>query len=213
MTGFFAPAHAAFAIVALAQAPAAQTPAAPPVTEIVMTFTAADGTPLEAKLTVPADATGPVPVVFHLHGAGPRNYDHALQYRDAAGQLRVYRYYDFYAHELARRGLAFFRMSKRGCTMEPSGKPVVDRAVFSRATPTVLLDDYTKALDALRARKEIDATRIVVSGASEGTRLGPELALRSPHGIVGIALSGYAADNTRDTVVWQNSVGPWRNVQ
>ena len=194
-----------------AQAPGAVTP--PAVVDIVMQFTADDGTPLEGKLTLPAGADGPVPVVFHLHGAGPRNYDHALQYRDADGKLHVYRYYDFYSHELARRGVAFFRMSKRGCTAEPSGKPVVDRAVFSTTTPTVLLDDYEKALEALRERGEIDASRIVLSGASEGTRLAPELALRSPQGIVAIGLSGYQADNTRDTVVWQNTVGPWRNVQ
>jgi pimeloyl-ACP methyl ester carboxylesterase len=151
--------------------------------------------------------------VFHLHGAGPRTYDHAIQYRDAAGQVRVYRYYDFYARELARRGIAFFRISKRGCTSEPSGRPVVDRTVFSKATPTVLLDDYARGLEALRARPEIDARRIVLSGASEGTRLAPELALRTPQGIAGLALSGYAADNQRDIVVWQNTIGPWRGIQ
>src|SRR5688572_16778505 len=104
--------------------------AAAPV-DIVIQFTAADGTPLEAKLTVPAEAKGPVPVVFKLHGAGPRNYDHFVQYRDAGGQLQVLKYYDSYAGELARRGVAFFRMSKRGCTNDPrTGRPIVDRAVF-----------------------------------------------------------------------------------
>ena len=184
------------------------------VVDTVIRFAATDGTPLEGKLTVPADAKGPFPVVYHLHGAGPRNYDNPVaQYKDADGQLRLYRYYDFYSHELARRGLAFFRMNKRGCTIEPSGQPRIDRSVFSKATPSVLLDDYANGLDALRGRKEIDPKRIVLSGQSEGTRLGPQLALRSPPGILGIALAGYAADNTRDTVVWQNSVGPWRNIQ
>jgi hypothetical protein len=28
-----------------------------------------------------------------------------------------------------------------------------------------------------------------------------------------IALAGYAADNQHEIVVWQNTVGPWRNVQ
>jgi prepilin-type processing-associated H-X9-DG protein len=104
-------------------------------------------------------------------------------------------------------------MSKRGCKSEPSGRPLIDRSVFSKATPSVLLDDYARGLDALRARKEIDPSRIVLSGASEGTRLAPQLALRAPAGIVGIALAGYAADNQRDVVVWQNTVGPWRNIQ
>lgn len=193
--------------VARAQTPAAAT------SDVVVTFTASDGTPLEGKLSVPRNAAGPVPVVFHLHGAGPRTYDNAFQYRDASGAVRVYRFYDFYAAELAKRGLAFFRVSKRGVSAEASGRPVIDRAVFSKATPTVLLDDYSRALDALRARPEVDRTRIVLSGTSEGTRLAPELALRSPDGIVGLALAGYAADSLRDIVIWQNSVGPWRGIQ
>ena len=182
--------------------------------DLIIPFTATDGTPLEAKLTIPGDAKGPVPVAFKLHGAGPRNYDHFVQYRDSGGRLQAVKYYDFYARELARRGVAFFRMSKRGCTSDPAtGRPIVDRAVFSKATPSVLLDDYARALDALRARKEIDATRIVLWGSSEGTRLAPSLALRSPAGIAGLVLASYAADNTRETVVWQTSIGPWRNVQ
>lgn len=65
---------------------------------------------------------------------------------------------------------SFFRMSKRGCTSEPSGRSLIDRSVFSEATPSVLLDDYVKGLDALRERKEIDPSRIVLSGASEPGR-------------------------------------------
>ena len=193
-----------------------QTPNAVPVADVVdiiVRFAATDGTPLEAKLTVPAGVTGPVPVVFNLHGAGPRNYDHAIQYRDPNGQLQIYRYYDFHSRELARRGLAFFRMSKRGCSVEPSGRPLVERSVFSKATPTVLLDDYEKGLDALRHRKEIDASRVVLYGSSEGTRLAPQLARRSPQGIVGIVLASYQSDNQHNTVVWQNTVGPWRSIQ
>ena len=187
--------------------------AAETVVDVIVRFTATDGTPLEAKLSVPASAKGPAPVVFELHGAGPRNFDNAVRYKDATGQIQTTRYYDYYARELGRLGFAFFRMNKRGCTSDPSGRPVVDRSVFSKATSTVLLDDYAKGLEALRQRKEIDASRIVLSGSSEGTRLAPQLALRSPAGIVGLVLMGYQADNLHDTVVWQNSVGPWRNVQ
>lgn len=209
-------------VAAAAEAPASTTAPAPvagepvpppPFTDIVLTFAATDGTALEAKLSIPAGATAPVPVVYHLHGAGPRNFDHAMRYVDADGKRKTGRFYDYYAHEVTRRGLAFFRMSKRGCTAEiPSGRPLVDRPVFSTATPTVLLDDYTRGLEALRQRPEIDARKIILSGASEGTRLGPELALRSPEGIIGLALAGYAADNAHDIVVWQNTVGPWRNM-
>ena len=188
---------------------AAQAP--PGVRDVLMQFTATDGTPLEAKLSLPADATGPVPVVFFLHGAGPRNYNHAVSgYRDADGQLRVINYYDYYAREEAKRGLAFFRMNKRGSTVGPNGLPQVDRAVSSKATSTVLIDDYAVALAALRARSEIDPARVILAGSSEGTRLAAHLALRAPAGIIGLVLSSYQGDNIRDTVTWQNVYGPWR---
>jgi pimeloyl-ACP methyl ester carboxylesterase len=205
----------AMAIVGLAapMATLAQSPAPPPgVTDITIQFMASDGTPLAAKLSLPAAAVGAVPVVFHLHGAGPRNYDHVVRYRDTDGQIRAVNYYDYYARELAKRGVAFFRMSKRGCTIDAAGQSQVDRAVFSKTTATVLLDDYARGLDELRGRKEIDATRIVLSGASEGTRLAPQLALRTPAGIAGLALMSYQPDNIRRTVEWQNTVGPWRSI-
>jgi pimeloyl-ACP methyl ester carboxylesterase len=190
------------------------------VVDLSIRFSATDGTPLEGKLSPPAGAKRQVPVVFYLHGAGPRTFDNAIQYQDAGGQRRVYRYLDFFSHELARRGVAFFRISKRGCTSDSSGRPTigslevgVNRSVFSKATPSVLLDDYAKALDVLRQRTEIDANRMVVLGASEGTRLAPRLTTRSPKGIIGLVLMGYASVSMRETIVWQTTVGPWRNVQ
>ena len=190
---------------------AAQAP--PGGRDVLMQFKATDGTPLEAKLSLPADATGPVPVVFFLHGAGPRNYNHAVSAsRDTDGQIRVVNYYDYYAREQAKRGIAFFRMSKRGCTVGPNGLPQVDRAVFSKTTSTILVDDYAVALAALRARSEIDPARVIVAGSSEGTRLAAHLALRAPAGIIGLVLSSYQGDNIRDTVTWQNTYGSWRAI-
>ncbi|MCC6907218.1 MAG: hypothetical protein IT430_04690 [Phycisphaerales bacterium] len=197
--------------LALAQEPA--EPAGPAWTDEVIAFKAADGADLEAKLSLPK-RDGRAPVVFYLHGAGPRTYDNPFGYRDEAGQVQVGRYLDFFAEQLAQRGVAFFRMSKRGCkAVGPPQWMQIEREVFSKATMSVLLDDYAAALRLLAQRDDIDASRIVLMGSSEGTRLGPLLARREPQGVVGVVMLGYAADNARDTVVWQSSIGPWRNVQ
>jgi pimeloyl-ACP methyl ester carboxylesterase len=196
---------------ALAQDAAATTEAT---CDVVLTFQAADGTPLAGKLTLPGNASEPVPVVFYLHGAGPSSYESYIRYVDDNGEVQIGRYFDFHARELASRGVGFFRMGKRGCDVvadPPSSR--IDREVFAQATMSVLLSDYEAGLDALRQRTEIDAKRIILLGSSEGTRLGPQLALHSPSGIIGIAMVGYAADNARDTIIWQNSVGLWRGVQ
>ncbi len=191
-----------------------QAPAGAIWTDQVITFKAADGADLEAKLSLPADREGRVPVVLYLHGAGPRTYDNPFGYRDESGQVQVGCYLDFFAEQLAQRGVALFRMSKRGCkAVGPPRWMQIERDVFSKATMPVLLDDYAAALRQLRERDEIDASRIVLIGSSEGTRLAPLLAQREPHGVVGVLMLGYAADNARDTVIWQSSVGPWRNVQ
>jgi pimeloyl-ACP methyl ester carboxylesterase len=183
------------------------------VVDRIVRFSATDSTPLEGKLSLPADAKGKVPVVFYLHGAGPRTVDDAVQYRDASGQIRTCNYFDFFSSELASRGVAFFRVNKRGCTSDSAGRPTIDWSVFSKATPSVLLDDYAKALDALRERTEVSASQIVLLGSSEGTRLAPWLATRSPDGLAGLVLMSFQSANQRETVVWQNTAGPWRNIQ
>lgn len=206
---------AVLASVAATMAVAAQAPeraASDEVRDIIVHWTATDGTPLEGKLSVPAGTNRLVPVVFYLHGAGPRNYDHPVRFRGADGQVHSVNYYDYFARELARRGLGFFRMSKRGCSLDSTGRSVVDRAVFSQATPTLQLDDYARALEVLRRHPGVDADRVVLFGSSEGTRLAPQLARRSTAGIVGLVLTSYASDNTHDIIVWQNSIGPWRGV-
>lgn len=193
----------------------AAEPAAPVETQdIIINFVAADDFPLEAKLTLPADRDGPVPVVFYLHGAGARSYDNPYRYTDADGAPHIGFYFDALSREFARRGIAFFRMSKRGCVALPEAPWMrFDQAVFKTATPSVLLSDYQAGLAALRERPEINATRIIFFGSSEGTRLAPQLALSSPDGVIGLVLQSYAADNAHDTIVWQNTVGPWRNIQ
>jgi pimeloyl-ACP methyl ester carboxylesterase len=202
-----------------AQEPAARasSPQSAPLstfTSTILDFKAKDGTPLQARLTLPARADKPPPVVFFLSGAGPRTYDSVFMYRGPDGKPAVGRFLDYHADHLARRGLALFTVSKRGCTAipEPPGMKV-DREVFSRATLSTLVDDYEEALKLLRSRPEIDAQRIILAGASEGTRAAPMLARRSPDGIIGIAMMAFAADNAKDTVEWQNTIGPWRNIQ
>lgn len=188
-------------------------PADVPVKDILLNFQAADGEALEAKLTVPVEAPAPVPVVFYVHGAGFRTYDNPISFVGADGKRHVEFFFDYLARECARRGMGFCRMSKRGCkSLAEAPWMKIDQAIFAGATPTVMLGDYERCLDALRQRPEIDSTRIIITGSSEGTRIGPLLAMRSPKGIIAVVLNAFAADNARDTVVWQNSEGPWRNI-
>ena len=192
--------------------------------ERVLSFKTDDGLVLEGKISMPLDQAKPVPAVFFLPGAGPSTFDKPIQVPDLSklkdtfemmvGERKTYNVWDFFARELTRRGVAFFRMNKRGCSIVAhKGKrwEITNRSIFSKATPSVLLADYRAGLDELRRQPDVDSHRIVLLGGSEGTHLAPRLALASPNGIVAIAMFGYAQDNTRDTIVWQTTVGPWRN--
>lgn len=182
--------------------------------DVIFGFETTDGAKLEAKLSLPAGRTGRMPVVFYLHGAGPSTYNKMVPYRDGAGKLQYESYYELHARELARRGIAFCRMNKRGCYVKKTAPfKHINLAEFGKATMDVQLADYMSCLETLCKRQEIDPRRIVLWGSSEGTRLGPLLAVRRPVGIRGLVLSAYAADNAKDTLVWQNSEGPFRNVQ
>lgn len=182
----------------------------------------ADGLSLEGKLSLPPEVRGPVPTVFFLPGAGPFTFDRPLVYPDLSKQdelfppMKTYSYYDFFARELTARGFGLFRMNKRGCgiVLDAEGLPreICNRTIFSKATPSVLLTDYQNALAELRRQPGVDPNRIILLGASEGTRLAVRLAAAAPPGVRAVAMMGYAGDNTHNTLVWQHTVGPWRNV-
>lgn len=186
--------------------------------ERIITFTTRDGLTLEGKLSLPRGADNPVPVVMLLPGAGPWTFDRPVEYpapgnHPLLADTQFTRCCDFYASELTKRGIGFFRTNKRGCAIAKE-KPYerVNREVFSKTTPSVLVEDYAAALKELRRQADVDASRIVLLGTSEGTRLAPRLALREPQGIVAIVMCGYAEDDFEDIINWQMSVGSWRNV-
>lgn len=190
--------------------------------ERMVTVRTADGLLLEGKLSLPPDATGPAPVVFFLPGAGPWTFDRPLVYPDfeQAGEfmprMKTRNYCDWFARELSARRLGFFRMNKRGCGIvrDDEGHPreICNRSVFSKATPAVLLADFQAALAVLRQEAGVDSNRVILLGASEGTRLAAKLALAAPEGIVAAAMFGYAEHSLKDIVRWQHTEGPWRNI-
>lgn len=190
--------------------------------ERIVRVPTAEGLSLEAKLSLPPAVTEPAPVVFFLPGAGPFTFDRPLVYPDFTKlnepfpPVKRYNYFDFFARELSARGWGLFRMNKRGCGIvaDNQGHPreICNRTIFARATPSVLLEDYRRALTALRQQPGVDPNRIVLLGASEGTRMATRLAAKAPEGVRAVVMFGYAGDSTRNTIVWQNTVGPWRNV-
>jgi len=155
------------------------------VSEEETTFPSSELT-LVGTITLPA-GDGPFPAVLFIHGSGPLDRDgNAPGFRmDAYRQL---------AHGLAEAGIASLRFDKRGVS-ESEG----DAATASRSD---LLDDVRAALAALREHDEVDSSRVVLVGHSEGAYLAPVIAAEDPT-LKGIAVLAGAARPLDEITRWQ----------
>jgi pimeloyl-ACP methyl ester carboxylesterase len=95
---------------------------------------------------------------------------------------------------LSEAGIASLRYDKRGV-----GSSEGDETLASRSD---LLDDARAAIAALRAQPEIDPSRVILIGHSEGAYLAPILAVDDPT-IAGVILLSGAARPLSDITLWQ----------
>jgi hypothetical protein len=128
-------------------------------TEEQVTFTSKDGTELAGSLFLPRRA-GTHPAVALVHGSGSQTRNGFY------GHIR------FLAEAYARRGIAALAYDKRG-TGESKG-------VYDTANLATLADDAASALRYLASRKDIDGSRLGLSGSSQAGWLVALAASRYP---------------------------------
>jgi pimeloyl-ACP methyl ester carboxylesterase len=141
---------------------------------------------LAGTLALP-DGDGPVPAVLLASGSGPldRDSNHRRARFDVARQL---------AGALAAAGFASLRYDKRGVGQSPGDW----RAVGLHDN----VDDLAAARDALAARPEVDAGRLLVAGHSEGALLAASLAARGA-AVAGVVLLSTSATPGEELLRWQ----------
>ena len=119
--------------------------------------------PLKGILTLPEDASAPVPAVVFVHGSGSSNMD------EKVGKLTPFK--DL-TEGLARHGIASVRYDKRSFTH--GFKMVRDK----RLTITVkeeTIEDAVLAANLLRGDARIDSDNIFILGHSMGAMLAPRI--------------------------------------
>ncbi len=166
-----------------------QNPVKPyPYTEENVTFTndAAKVT-LAGTLTLPK-GPGPFPATVLIAGSGPED-------RDA--QVANHRPFLVLADYLTRKGIAVLRYDKRGIG-DSTGAP-------DAATTVDLAADAQAALIYLRARKEIDPSRVGLIGHSEGAIIAPLIASTSKD-VAWIVLLSAPATKGEDTMLNQSEL-------
>lgn len=146
-----------------------------------------DGELLAGTLRLPVGRPAPAPAVLLLPGSGPldRDSDHP---RAPIGVTRLL------ADALAAAGIASLRVDKRG-----TGASTGD---FFRTGFLATTRDAQAALEALAARPEIDARRIVVAGHSEGAFHAVALGAEHPE-LAGLVLLAGAARPAEEVLRYQ----------
>ena len=119
--------------------------------------------PLHGLLTLPEDATGPVPVVVFVHGSGASNMD------EKVGKLTPFK--DL-AQGLARHGIASVRYDKR--SFAHGFKMLRDKSL-EVTVKTETIDDAILATDLLKKDPRIDPERVFIIGHSMGGMLAPRI--------------------------------------
>jgi uncharacterized protein len=142
---------------------------------------------LPGTLTLPAGKTK-VPAVVLVHGSGPHDRNETI------GPNRPFQ--DL-AWGLASRGVAVLRYEKR--TKVHAGKLATLRGLTVREET---MDDARAAVSLLRARPEIDSTRVFLLGHSLGGTLAPRIALEEP-GLAGLVILAGATRPIPDLMVEQ----------
>lgn len=113
-----------------------------------------DGGWVEARLSLPVGATGPLPGVVFVHGAGTGRFTQAFVTQ---------------AHALAASGVVAMVPNKRLDTYTLRHRDYVEMAA-----------DYARSVDVLRARPEVDPARVGVYAESEGGWIAPVMAAQDP---------------------------------
>ncbi|MBR4473949.1 MAG: alpha/beta fold hydrolase [Oscillospiraceae bacterium] len=117
--------------------------------------------PLKGMLTLPGDASGPVPAVVMVHGSGPSNMDEKVRKLTPFKDL---------AEGLVRHGIASLRYDKRTFA---HGRKLAKRKDLSVREEAIV--DALSAVAMLKSDNRVDPDRIFILGHSQGAMLAPRI--------------------------------------
>ncbi|MDR3068065.1 MAG: alpha/beta hydrolase, partial [Cellulomonas sp.] len=124
-----------------------------PIHEYVVTVEL-DGAQVQARITEPVGAPGPLPGVVFVHGAGTA--DHATAFVD-------------HTHAMAAAGIVTLVPDKR-----------MDTYTWTHRDYAAMADDYLRSVEVLRALPEVDPQQVGVYAVSEGAWIAPVMAVTDP---------------------------------
>ena len=159
-----------------------------------------NGLETNARLNLPVIGDGPYPSVLLVPGSGITDMN------ETAGYVRIDNYTNSFIYPSARpffdiaeylseRGFAVLQYDKRGVG---ANLTILDNDVWGNVTVNNLAQDAQKALDVLLQQPEVDPSKVVLIGHSEGTTVVPRIAINNSDKVDAIVLMGTLAQNLKE---------------
>jgi len=163
-----------------------------------------DGETMVGKLSLPTDDAKIDTIIVYVHGTGPGTYDKRRKVGD-----KEFNYFDLFASEFNKRGVAFFTYNKRGVDVGTEAPlfETVDREKYKKVLPSIEVKDIGSLIAFLRKDKRLKNAKVVLLGWSEGSIIASMVADDAKNRVNALMLAGYANENLRDVIEWQNSGG------
>lgn len=144
--------------------------------------------PLEGTLTLPK-LSGPSPAILIIPGTGTSD-------RDGRNKKVPFLIYKELADFLTGLGFVTLRYDKRGI----GGS----KGDYYEAGLWDLVDDAVACVEYLKSRSEVDSTKIIILGHSEGSSLAPAVNSRLP--VQGLILLSGACESLRESTKYQRDL-------
>lgn len=170
------------------KAPDYSAPADAPYTAEQVRIQTKAGHVLAGTLTIPKNASKPVPVVVTITGSSPQDRDNNTPFGGP------YHLFGQLADELGRNGIAVLRMDDRGVGQSTGN--------LENATSAERADDIREGIAFAKKQKRIDKDRVVLVGLSEGGMIAPMIA-KTNKAMNGIVLMAGPASPGKELLEYQ----------
>ena len=171
----------------------------------IVKITLGDGEVLTGRVALPEESSQIRQLIIYVNSSGPHTY---LDQRKAGN--KEFNYFDVFAEEFTKRGIAFFSYSRRGVYLgnKPPFYDSIDTEKYKKYMPEIEHDDLLEVIKYLKRDKRFRKSKVVLLGWSEGTVLATLVAAQKKSGVDALLLAGYCNDRMLDIIKWQHSGEP-----
>jgi pimeloyl-ACP methyl ester carboxylesterase len=167
----------------------------------IMEIESFDGYLLKGRLVIPHGKKKLDKLVILVNGSGPNTY---------INRRTGFNFYDTFSDEFSKLGVALFSYNTRGVDLgnDPPMYADINEEEYKTYLPLNQVEDIYYMINAIKENERLKDSKIYLLGLSEGTIIAPLVAEKYPDKVDGLFLWGYANQNMKDVLVWQNTGGP-----